>query len=532
MTEKEKKDAILRFNEISDWIRNATEHSAALETESDKDKRRAKARKDFSFFVEHYMPHYAKSKSAWFHLKAAKTILKHKQLRYIAAWYRGSAKSVIFNIFIPLWLKIQEEKEYHTFVLVGKSFDAASILMSDLQAELESNQRYLYDFGEQKNTGSWEEGKFTTQDGTSYFALGRGQSPRGLRKKSQRPDLIVIDDIDDDELVENESRVNRVVKWINRALILAMNKGRGRVLVANNIIHEKSTVAKLIDKYKKILTIKRKQKTATITKDEEKELKYHYEISIVNIRNDQGESNWPQDMTEDEIDELIEEMGYADSQSELFNNPVTEGKVFKKEWIQYKNLPALNRYQHIVAYFDPGYKNTATSDSMALILLGLYQREYHIIKCYCGKVTRNGAVLWHYDLQEYLDYRGAACDFYMEEVFMLDILYEDFDDVSKEKGFHISLNGDTRSKPNKEQRIKSLTGMFERGKVFFNAKEENNLHMMNLVTQFTAFEPPKKTLVDGPDAFEGGAFILRNKINTAPDQLSYGNPRSRIIQKF
>ncbi|MEP4669342.1 MAG: hypothetical protein ABJZ70_05025 [Cyclobacteriaceae bacterium] len=469
------------------------------------------------------MGHYAKSTPATFHLKAAQIILRYQILRFIAAWFRGSAKSVVFNIFIPLWLKIQHSKEYHTFVLVGKSNDAADILISDLQAEFENNQKYIYDFGEQKNNGSWEEGKFTTRDGTSFFALGRGQSPRGLRKQAFRPDLIVIDDIDDDELVENEARVDKVIDWLNKALILAMDKGRGRVLFANNIIHEKSVVAKMAEKYRQL---KKQQKQS------DKDLSYHYEVMVVNIRGKDGKSSWPENMSEAEIDELEHELGYAYAQTELYNNPVTVGKIFKKEWIQFKVLPALNKYKHLLAYFDPGYKNTSTSDSMALILLGLYAHEYHVIKVFCDKVSRNGAVLWHYDLQQYLDARGAAAEFYMEEKFMLDILYEDFDAAAEEQGYHISVSGDTRNKPDKDLRIKSLQGIFERGKVFFNAREEANHHMANLVGQFTSFEPPKKTLKDGPDAFEGAHFLLRHKVTGSPDAMSYGKPRSKTISKF
>ena len=78
------------------------------------------------------------------------------------------------------------------------------------------NKRYAADFGEQYNNGTWEEGSFVTKDGTAFFARGRGQSPRGLRYRSHRPDYIVIDDLDDDELCENPARVSRLtdsVPW-------------------------------------------------------------------------------------------------------------------------------------------------------------------------------------------------------------------------------------------------------------------------------------------------------------------------------
>ena len=67
--------------------------------------------------------------------------------------------------------------------------------LADLQAELEYNQRIIADFGTQKNVGDWQQGEFSTTGGVKWFAVGRGQSPRGLKKQEQRPDYIVIDDL-------------------------------------------------------------------------------------------------------------------------------------------------------------------------------------------------------------------------------------------------------------------------------------------------------------------------------------------------
>lgn len=67
--------------------------------------------------------------------------------------------------------------------------------LADLQAELEYNQRLIADFGTQKNVGDWQQGEFSTTGGVKWFAVGRGQSPRGLKKQEQRPDYIVIDDL-------------------------------------------------------------------------------------------------------------------------------------------------------------------------------------------------------------------------------------------------------------------------------------------------------------------------------------------------
>lgn len=152
------------------------------------------------------------------------------------------------DIFIPMWLKCQERREINVMVLVGKSEDNANTLLADLQAELQYNQRYINDFGEQYNNGSWEEGQFITKDGTAFFARGRGQSPRGLRYRSHRPDYIVIDDLDDDELCENPSRVQKLTDWVTEALFGALDGGRGRFIMVGNLISKNSVLQKFSEK--------------------------------------------------------------------------------------------------------------------------------------------------------------------------------------------------------------------------------------------------------------------------------------------
>ena len=52
---------------------------------------------------------------------------------------------VHFDIFIPMWLKIQEPRELNVMVLVGKSEENTKTLLGDLQAELLFNRRYIAD---------------------------------------------------------------------------------------------------------------------------------------------------------------------------------------------------------------------------------------------------------------------------------------------------------------------------------------------------------------------------------------------------
>lgn len=497
------------FEEHLQWVRNSTQVDVK-ETEEDRDKRKRRARKDYNYFVRTYFPHYASVDCADFHIRAANIILKYPRLRFVMAWFRGAAKSVHADIFLPMWLKIQQPRQINTMVLVSKSGDNARTLLSDLQAELQANAKYVQDFGMQIQVGSWEEGEFATKDGCAFFALGRGQSPRGLRKRQNRPDYWVLDDIDDDELVENPRRVKKVVDWIERALILTMDMGQGRVIYANNIIHENSIISTMIATYQKVV-----KELKQLGQDLKDTVNTHYHISKVNVRDTRGNITWPAKYDDQKIFNIEKELGYAPSQTELYNNPITEGKTFKKEWMQYKPMPKLNTYPDIVAYFDGGYKKTRTTDTKSLVCLGLKNGEYHILKAYCGQATRMEAVMWHYDLMEWLSAHKGTARFWMEEVFMLDLLYDDFNAAAEEKGYPVPISGDKRQKPDKDLRIEATSGAFERGAVYFNAAEQDNHHMSTLIAQYLAFEKGSNTHKDGPDAVEGGMHKLKARIRTA-----------------
>ena len=195
------------FAQWQRWCRTVQERTTVKpETPAQKQARIRQARSDYNFFVEHYFPHYTDdpatgkhTECAPFQIKAANRVRRNPNYKGVEQWARGHAKSTHFDIFIPMWLKIQEPRQINVMVLVGKSEENAKTLLGDLQAELQFNRRYIADFGAQYNEGNWQEGRFVSADGCAFFARGRGQSPRGLRYRSRRPDYIVIDDLDDDE---------------------------------------------------------------------------------------------------------------------------------------------------------------------------------------------------------------------------------------------------------------------------------------------------------------------------------------------
>lgn len=484
MTEKESKEALERWNLRVRETQTATTIDPA-ENKAEQLVRIARAQRDYAWFVEYYFPHFAKCRCGGFQVEAANFILKNRNLKAVFKWARAHAKSTHMDVFIPMWLKCQRARQINVMVVVGKSQDNANTLLSDIQAELQYNRRYNHDFGEQYNSGSWADGEFVTADGVAFFARGRGQSPRGLRYRDHRPDYIVIDDLDDDELCQNEARVSRLTDWVKEALFGALDGGRGRFIMVGNLIGKNSVLARIAD-------------TPGV------------HVSQVDIRNKSGQVTWSEKWTEGEVTALEEFMGYRSFQKEYMNNPITEGAVFKNDWIRWKRLPALRHYEHIVAYCDPSFKASTKNDYKAIKVWGKTGTELHNIRNFVRQCTTTEMVRWFYDLHESMP-AGALCDYYIEANFLQDILLDEFTTEGNQRGYQLPIRADHRKKPDKFQRIESISPLWERGFVWYNEDLQNDRDTLTGLEQLLALEKGSRTHDDAPDADEGAIYILQKR---------------------
>ena len=498
-TATEKKDALERWKSRCELVRSSTAF-LPQETPGDRDKRIRSLLSDYDAFVEYYFPHFVHNEAtgkvtpcAPFHIEAARLIRDNDNLRAVFQWARGHAKSTHMDIFVPMWLKAMSylgRRYLNVMVLVGKSYDNAKTLIGDIQAELEHNQRYTADFGTQVSLGSWEEGRFVTQDGTAFFALGRGQSPRGLRHRNHRPDYIVIDDLDDDELVLNKDRVNRLTEWVREALFGALDGGRGRFIMVGNLIARNSVLYN-ISQIKSVHT------------------------SRVNILNSRGDVTWAAKWTRDEVRELEAFMGYRAFNKEFLNNPILEGSVFRQEWIRYKRLPKLSTYSDLVLYIDPSWRGTKKNDYKAAKLWGATAGgELHCVRPFLRQCSIAEMVRWVYDVYEWVTSQGATLRIYMEASFMQDILLDDFSAEGWQRGYQLPITGDKRQKPNKYARIEAVSPLWERGKVFYNEAYRNDPDMAASIEQTLSFEAGSSVHDDGPDADEGAIWLLQRRSRT------------------
>lgn len=474
------------------------------ETQAQRLARIRRLRSDYAAFVDYYFPHWTVNPEtgkatpcAPFHVSAANAILKDRNIKAAFQWHRGAAKSTNMDVFVPMWLMAQEHREINVMVLVGKSEDNAKTLLGDIQAELQYNQRYIHDFGEQYNVGSWEEGEFVTRSEVAFFARGRGQSPRGLRYRSHRPDYVIIDDLDDDELVESPDRVNKLFDWLRSALFGTLDGGRGRFIMVGNLIAKNSVLARWCD-----------IKSVHVTR--------------VNIYDNRGNVSWAAKWTPQEVKDIEAVVGYRAFQKEYMNNPIIEGAIFRNEWIRWGKRPAWSKFSEIVLYIDPSFKGSTKNDYKAAKLWGKAGTTLYHLRAFVRQSSVAEMVRWCYDLYEWTREQGIAVRWYMEANFMQGTILDEFRREGELRGYQLPITGDKRKKPDKFQRVEAISPLWERGFVVYDETQRDDPDMLAGIDQTLAFEKGMRGHDDAPDADEGAIWMLQRDTRTKSFTPSFG----------
>ncbi len=449
---------------------------------------------DYVKWFEYYFPGYAKVKSAWFHRKLAKIIISNKIIRLLAELFRGAGKSVHIDMGIPLFLMFVLN-DLHFMLLIGETEIKAQKLISGIQAQLQYNKRLIDDYGEKFKSGDWSSGNFLTVDGVRFMAIGFMQNPRGAREGSERPDYIVVDDVDNRRHFNNDRLMGDSVDYITEDVwgcFDNMEGGTERFVFANNNTHKKSITNRLKIFFK-----------ASIDKAKEYGEKSDYAVLTVCAVKDLNifTPEWPEKASPDYWRKKFRDMPYRSFMREYMHRHVEEGKVFKFEWFQWRKPLPLDQYDALVFYGDLSYKATACFKGMWMV--GKKGREFDIVHGFLRQATRPQLAKWLYDLYEDKNLERFNIKYRIEGLFAMDEFVSDFDTEGEQRCYIIPVVADKRTKIDKDERIEAMSAFFERRNVFFNEKERDNYDQIELRDQLLSFEKGTTVAKDGPDALEG-----------------------------
>lgn len=141
------------------------------------------------------------------------------------------------------------------FILyVSKSFDSAIIQTENLKMELASNHSIKTLFGNVKTKNAFGiDESFSKKAWVAFDTLvyprGSGQQVRGLLYKNARPDLIIVDDLEDPETIHNDEIRSKRKEWFYADLIKCVSRldKNWQIIYIDTLKHEDSLLQELLD---------------------------------------------------------------------------------------------------------------------------------------------------------------------------------------------------------------------------------------------------------------------------------------------
>ena len=490
------------------------------ETPKQKNARIRDLEKSYIKWFEHYFNSYAKVECAPFHKKLARLIIDNPTGSVLAEIYRSGAKSVHINLGIPLYLYLVK-KELFFMLLAGQTDPKAKKLLSDIQANLEHNQRIISDYGKRYKTGNWINGDFRTSDGVKFLSVSYGQDPRGIRELAERPDYITVDDLDSKKRVKNDKLSREALDWVFEDLQGTFDEGspRRRFVVANNNFHKNTVINQLKIEFKKI------NKVAKEFGDPIE----HFVLTIPAVKDlESFEPTWKAKTTAQYWAKKYRQKPYRSFMREYMHTHIVDGSVFDNEDILYKPRYQYRQYDGLVLYADLSYKDAG--DYKGMMLIGKKGREYNILAIYNRQGSRALAAEWLYNLYEDKNLEKYNIRYFIEGLFAMDEFVNDFDEEGDKRGYHIPVESDEDSKGDKYDRIEAMTGHYKRKSIFIDSNIKEDPDTMLYVEHVLAFEKGSKTPVDILDAQQGGISKL-NKVTFVEKFDARLTTRSEILSK-
>lgn len=208
------------------------------------------------------------------------------------------------------------------FVLIVSDTETQAVnFLNDIKQDLKDNEDLINLFqikGFKKETET--DIIVEMEDGHTFRVLVRGaeQRVRGLKWNQLRPDLIVCDDLENEELVYNKDRREKFRRWFNAALLPCRAK-HGVVRVVGTVLHLDSLLNRLLPEDSDRFTVIEPLKTYSSRK--------HVEWKSIRYRAHDPEFEhilWP---------EMYDKQFFIDKKADLTNQGLPE--IYAQEYLNY-----------------------------------------------------------------------------------------------------------------------------------------------------------------------------------------------------
>lgn len=238
--------------------------------------------------------------------------------RKVIAAPRGTGKTSIMNLLIPT--KRLAFMDSRFIVPVSSTGYAAEQQSENLKNEFMNNSRLKSIFNIQK-TRNFSKKQWVIEmaggEKSMVWPKGAGHQVRGMLFHDYRPDLVIVDDLENDENLRSELQRKQLKEWFYGPLINIVDRGTTgwEIIYIDTLKHEDSLLQDLLDSS-------------------------YWDSVVLEMCDDDYETKFPNMMSTPEVKDLAEqyrEKGQIDVfYREYRNLPVaTDDKPFTQEFFQY-----------------------------------------------------------------------------------------------------------------------------------------------------------------------------------------------------
>lgn len=529
---------------------------AGEKIEGEKGLRKELAAFDLGYFGRAYLSHYFRRKSPAFHeeldgiwskgvlksrnpTKAAKEISRLKGSRQVIAAPRGHAKSTNFTFKDTLHAVLYRYKHY--CILISDSSEQAEGFLEDIKTELEENGDIIEDFGSLKGDKAWRSGIILTKSDIKVEAIGSGKKIRGRKHRNWRPDLIVLDDIENDENVNTPEQRRKLKSWFEKAVSKAGDTYTD-IMYIGTVLHYDSLLNNVLQnpryhskKYRAVISWSANQSlwdewegiyTNLFNENHEDDARKFYETNKTAML-EGVEVLWEDKLSYYDLIEIKVTEGEASFNSELQNDPIDpDNATFNPEWFDYYE-PELMDWKNPEYIFigsnDPSLGKNKKSDTSSIINLALSTKTGYMYVVDASVEKRKPDVIIQdvFEMSKRLkrDYGKGFYKFGVETVQFQFYFKEVMAQKSVEEGEYIPIE-EIQSTVNKVLRIESLQPVIKNKYLKFNREHKTLLKQMQ--------EFPMGKNDDAPDGLQMAVQLAQ----TVKGIVSSTKYQSLIKRKF
>lgn len=505
---------------------------------------------DLEFFGRAYFPHYFFRPSPTFHreldqiwhngvLKASfptsreesQIISRMKGSKSALAAPRGHAKSTNVTFKDTIHAVAYEYKHY--ILLLSDSSDQAEGFLSNIREEFEENEAIREDFGDLSGK-IWRNNVLLTVTNIKIEAIGSGKKVRGRKHKNWRPDLIILDDIENDENVRTPEQRKKLENWFYKAVSKAGDDYTDIVYIGT-VLHYDALLMKIL-RNPGYITIKYQ---AVISFAVNKGLWDQWERIYTDLANEQRAAAaqaffeahkedmlegtkvlWEEKLSYYDLMVSKVDEGEASFYSEFQNEPINpDDCLFNEEWFDFYN-PYTIDFKVGFTFFgfvDPSLGKSKKSDYSTIITLAredstgyLYDLDADIERRHPDKI-----ILDVLEKERWLritygkGYKKFGCETNQFQFFLKEQLAK----ASAKAGLYLPIE-EVNQTTNKELRIESLQPDIKNKYIKFNPAHKTLLEQLKFF--------PMAAHDDGPDALEACRTLAggnKRKLRTLSKRL-------------